>query len=68
MFNYLFEQHCKNSTILIASLALLTDELVKIDKPDFEDWLNLSTIINNLDSRYEKQLKQLQNKIGSKKY
>lgn len=35
IFNYLFEQHCKNSTILIASLALLTDELVKIDKPTF---------------------------------
>lgn len=36
MFDYLFEQHCKNSAILIASLALLTDELVKIDKPDFD--------------------------------
>jgi hypothetical protein len=35
MFNCLFEQHCKNSTI-IASLALLTDEWVKVDKPDFE--------------------------------
>ncbi len=36
LFNDLFEQHCKNSTILIASLALLTDELVKINKPDFD--------------------------------
>ncbi|MBA7555311.1 hypothetical protein ES705_47969 [subsurface metagenome] len=54
MFNYLFEQHCKNSTILIASLALLTDELVKIDKPDFE----ISKIpFNSL----MKELKQINN-------
>lgn len=36
VFHFLFDQHCKNSTILIASLALLTDELVKLDKPDFK--------------------------------
>lgn len=35
-FNFLFEQHCKNSALLVASLGLLTDELVKIDKSDFE--------------------------------
>lgn len=35
LFNFLFDQHCKNSTILITTLALLTDELVAIDKPDF---------------------------------
>ena len=49
MFNYLFEQHCKNSTILIASLALLTDELVKIDKPDFElSELPFNSLMNEL--------------------
>ncbi|MBK7465914.1 MAG: hypothetical protein IPJ43_03355 [Saprospiraceae bacterium] len=36
MFQFLFEQHCKNSLVLIASAALLTDELVKLDKPKFE--------------------------------
>lgn len=36
MFHFLFDQHCKNSTILIASLTLLTDELVKLDKPNFK--------------------------------
>ena len=36
MFNFLFEQHCKNSTLILTTLALLTDELMKIDKPDFE--------------------------------
>lgn len=36
MFHFLFEQHCKNSTILIASSSLLTEELVKLDKPNFE--------------------------------
>lgn len=35
MFNFLFDQHCKNSTILIASVSLLTDKLVELDKPDF---------------------------------
>jgi diguanylate cyclase (GGDEF)-like protein len=35
-----------------------------IDKPDFEDWLNLSAIINNLESLYEEQLDQLQKKIA----
>lgn len=35
LFDFLFDQHCKNSTILITTLALLTDELVEIDKPDF---------------------------------
>jgi hypothetical protein len=34
-FDFLFDQFCKNSAILIASLSLLTDELVKLDKPDF---------------------------------
>lgn len=36
MFHFLFDQHCKNSTIIIASLSLLTDELIKLDKPNFE--------------------------------
>ncbi len=36
MFHFLFEQHCKNSTVLIAASSLLTDELVKLDKPNFE--------------------------------
>lgn len=36
MFDFLFEQHCKNSTIVIAVSSLLTDELVKLDKPTFE--------------------------------
>ena len=36
MFNFLFDQHCKNSTILLASLSLLCDELIKLDKPDFD--------------------------------
>jgi hypothetical protein len=49
IFNYLFKQHCKNSTILIASLALLTDELVKIDKPDFDlSELPFNSLLNEL--------------------
>ena len=35
-----------------------------IEKPDFEDWLNLSAIINNLESLYEEQLDSLQKKIA----
>lgn len=35
LFKDLHEQHCKNSIILISALALLTDELVKVNKPDF---------------------------------
>ena len=35
-----------------------------IEKPDFEDWLNLSAIISNLESLYEEQLEQLQKKIA----
>jgi len=34
MFDFLFDQHCKNSLLLIAGLSLLTDELVKLDYPD----------------------------------
>lgn len=34
MFDFLFDQHCKNSVLLIAALSLLTDELVKLDYPD----------------------------------
>jgi diguanylate cyclase (GGDEF)-like protein len=33
-----------------------------IEKPDFEDWLNLSSSIRNLESLYEAQLIQLQKK------
>ena len=35
-----------------------------IDKTDFEDWLNLSAIISNLESLFEEQLDQLQKKIA----
>lgn len=35
-----------------------------IEKPEFEDWLNLSSIINNIESLYEEQLDQLQKKIA----
>jgi len=34
MFDFLFDQHCKNSVLLIAALSLLTDELIKLDYPD----------------------------------
>jgi len=48
-FEFLFEQHCKNSTVLIASLALLTDELVRIDKPEFEmSEIPFRSLINEL--------------------
>ena len=39
-------------------------ELSLIDKPNFEDWLNLSSIIINLESLYKEQLDQLQKKIA----
>lgn len=35
LFKDLHEQHSKNSIILISALALLTDELVKLDRPRF---------------------------------
>lgn len=34
-----------------------------IEKDDFEDWLNLSAVIKNLDSRYEDQLYRLEKKF-----
>jgi hypothetical protein len=34
-FYKLHDQHSKNSAIIIAVLAILTDELVKLDSPDF---------------------------------
>ena len=37
--------------------------LALVDKDDFEDWLNLSTVIKNLDSRYETQLYSLEKKL-----
>jgi hypothetical protein len=36
LFHFLLDQHSINSTILIKSLCLLTDELVKLDKPEFK--------------------------------
>lgn len=38
--------------------------LTLIDQTEFEDWLNLSVIIRNLDAHFEKQLGQLQNKMA----
>ena len=36
LFELLHEQHAKNSAIIIASIALLTDELVELDPPDLK--------------------------------
>ncbi|NPD47598.1 hypothetical protein [Lentimicrobium sp. S6] len=45
MFDFLMGQHRENSILIIATLALLTDELVKLDKPNF----NLSDLpVNSL--------------------
>jgi diguanylate cyclase (GGDEF)-like protein len=49
-----------------------TTPLALIDQTEFEDWLNLSVIIRNLDAYFETPLEQLQNKmaylIGIDKY
>lgn len=38
--------------------------LTLVDKSEFEDWLNLSFIIRNLDAHFEAHLEQLQKKIS----
>jgi hypothetical protein len=38
MYAVLYEQHATNTAVLLGVLALLTDELVKMDKPDVNFW------------------------------
>ena len=69
----MFESFCaftQETTPLIAT-SLAQDEendtetsLSLIEKTEFEDWLNVSAIINNLESLYEEQLDSLQKKIA----
>lgn len=66
--NGLFENfHPSNQdlTYLTSTVSENTNSALSlIEKPDFEDWLNLLVIVRNLESVYELQLGQLQNKMA----
>ena len=36
IYDVLHEQHVKNTAMLLGALAILTDELVRVDPPPFE--------------------------------
>ncbi len=56
----IFDTVTKNDAVSVDDGSM---PLALIDKDDFEDWLNLSAVIKNLETRYETQLHILEKKL-----